>query len=305
MRKIKVMLLIVLGVLSQVQAQQDPAYTHYMYNQNIMNPAYVGSKDYLSANFLYRNQWVDIDGAPEVLTLSVHGPIKDKIGLGLSVTANKVGPVKEQTVFADIAYTINVGEEDKLSFGIKAGFSFLSGNLTELILLNNGDNAFSRDFDKASPNFGAGLFYHNERFYAGVSVPSLLRTYHFEDGNGKVSTASEKMHGFITTGYIFELNDELKLKPSMMMRAAPDSPLSVDVSANALIKERFEVGLSYRLDDSVSAMFNIKAGDRMRIGYAYDYTVSNLGNYNSGTHEVFLLFDFIPSTTLFRSPRFF
>ncbi|PHR68972.1 MAG: hypothetical protein COA67_11885 [Lutibacter sp.] len=301
MKKIKILVgIMVMLSLNSVFGQQDPQYTQYMYNQNVLNPAYAGSKGVLSLGMLGRTQWVGVDGAPETLTLSIHSPIGKNVGLGFSVIHDEIGPAKEDNVYADFSYTIHTSEEGNLAFGLKAGFSFLNVRSLEGL---EADSSLNEPLSKSSPNFGAGIYYYTQKFYAGLSVPNFLETRHLESGNGNVSTASERMHYFFTTGYVFDISDDVKLKPSAMVKAAIGAPVSLDLSANALINDKFELGLSYRFDDSISAIFGLNISDDMRIGYAYDYTTSNFGQFNSGSHEIMLLFDF--NRKKLKSPRFF
>lgn len=300
------LLLLLFFITTSIYSQQDAQYTQYMYNMNVINPAYAGSQGTLSIGVLGRTQWVGIDGAPKTITASIHSPIKKNVGLGFSVIADKIGPVKEQNVFADFSYTLQTSDNSNLAFGVKGGFSFLDANLS---LLDLGDGASddlftNNDLNKTTANFGAGAFFYTDRFYLGVSMPNMLKSLHFKRKNGVIYKALEDMHYFITSGVVFEASDNLKLKPSIMLKAVKGSPLSIDLSGNALINDQFEVGLSWRVEDSVSAMFNVLISESTRIGYAYDYTLSNLGDFNSGSHEVFLLFN-ISNSKEGLSPRFF
>lgn len=300
------LLLMLFFITTSVYSQQDAQYTQYMYNMNVLNPAYAGSQGTLSIGLLGRTQWVGIDGAPKTITASIHSPINNNIGLGFSVIADKIGPLKEQNVFADFSYTLQTSENSNLAFGVKGGFSFLDANLS---LLDLGDGASDdlftdNDLNKTTANFGAGAFFYTDRFYLGISMPNMLKSLHFKRKNGVIYKALEDMHYFITSGIVFDASDNLKLKPSVMLKAVKGSPLSIDLSGNALINNQFEVGLSWRVDDSVSAMFNVLVSESARIGYAYDYTLSNLGDFNSGSHEVFLLFT-ISNSKDGLSPRFF
>ena len=307
MRSIKSLLKLIVIVFSitTVYSQQDAQYTQYMYNMNVLNPAYAGSQETLSIGLLGRTQWVGIDGAPQTLTAAIHAPIRKNVGLGFSVIVDEIGPVKEQNVFADFSYTINTSEYARLAFGIKAGFTFLNGDLIGLNLGDDiPDDAFSENLNKSTANFGAGAFYYTDEFYVGLSMPNMLRALHFTREGGIINHATEDMHFFLTSGYVFDVSYNLKLKPSIMVKAVAGAPLSIDLSGNALINERFELGLSWRIDDSVSAMFNVLVSPSTRIGYAYDYTLSNLGDFNSGSHEVFLLFT-ISNSRSGLSPRFF
>jgi type IX secretion system PorP/SprF family membrane protein len=300
MKRIKILLgLISFLTAGVVYSQQDPQYTQYMYNMNVINPAYAGSRGVPAINLLGRSQWVGVDGAPRTATLSVSSPVGNAVGLGLSVIYDEIGPAKETNTFADFSYTIFTGEEGRLAFGLKAGVSFLDVGYLNTIE----PDPLNEPIHQASPNFGAGIYYYTDQLYVGFSIPNFLETRHLEGTDGYVSTASEKMHSFIIAGYVFDINDKVLLKPSTMMKATVGAPISVDLSLNLLYNELFEVGLSYRFDDSISAMVGFQIDNDFRIGYAYDYTITNFGNYNSGSHEIIMLFEF--NRRNIKSPRFF
>jgi len=307
MKKLSLLTLILLMVFStEIFSQQDPQYTHYMYNMNVVNPAYAGSRGTLSISALYRTQWVGLDGAPKTGTLAIHAPIGKNLAMGFSAISDEIGPVQEQNIYADFSYTINTSEDGRLAFGLKGGVTLQDIGLVSILLPQDpNDPLFSDNVNEVYPNFGAGLYYYTEKFYAGLSAPNLLETVHFEKESGIITKASEKMHYFFTTGYVFDLSETLKFKPSTMFKAVSGSPLSIDVSANFLINDRLEVGANYRFGDSVSGLINFGVTPDLRIGYGYDYTTTNLGNFNSGTHELFLLWDIDFSKKNLKSPRFF
>ena len=305
MKKIITIIAVFLFTIS-AKAQQDPQYTQYMYNMNIVNPAYAGSNDALSLNFLARIQWVGIEGAPRTITLGAHSPVGKNVGLGLSVIVDEIGPVQEQNLYGDFSYTLKVSEDANLALGLKAGFTFFNVCFTCINTTDPNDAAFiNQNANRILPNVGAGAYYYTDKYYVGLSVPNLLQTFHFEKNGGQVTRASERKHFFLTSGYVFDLEGDIKLKPSIMLKAAEGAPLSVDFSGNILFNEKFELVLSYRLDESVSALVNVRARRNLRIGYAYDHTLTTLGNYNSGSHEIFLLFNFDFERSKIRSPRFF
>lgn len=295
---------------SNLYAQQDPHYTQYMYNMNVINPAYAGSKDWLSGGLLYRKQWVDIAGAPSTGTFSLHSPVGEKVGLGFSAIHDEIGPVKKTNAYGDFSYTINLGGEHKLAFGAKAGLTFHDVNLLSEVgptLPGGGDPAFSEDFSNTYFNVGAGIFYYTNNYYIAASVPHLLKTKHLsirENGND-MHFGEEVQHFFLAGGYVFNLNDNLKFKPHAMVKGAFDSPVSVDVSANFLLFDRFELGGTYRFDDSFGGLVNIQIIPGLRAGYAYDHTFSNLKVTTYGSHEFVLLFDLMPSKRVSISPRYF
>jgi type IX secretion system PorP/SprF family membrane protein len=295
--------LLVILFFQDTTAQQDPQYTQYMYNMNVVNPAYAGSKETLSLTALYRKQWSGLDGAPETITFSGHSPVTDKVGLGLSVIKDELGPVKETNVYVDFSYTLQISDEFKLALGLKAGASFHDVGLVGLELQDPNDPFFSEDISNTYPNVGAGAFFYGDKFYIGLSVPNLLNSVHL-DANG-LKIGSESNHYFATAGYVFQVSENVKLKPSVMAKSAFDAPLSIDGNLNVLINERFELGASYRLDDSFSGLVGFQATPSIRIGYAYDHVISDLDAVASASHEVILTFDLIFKKKSLRSPRYF
>lgn len=311
MKKI-LLILYFLAITSMMRAQQDPQYTHYMYNMNVINPAYAtGDQALLKVGTLYRTQWVGTEGAPKTLNLFSHIPLNKKIELGLSLISDDIGDgaKKENNFYADFAYVLQITENSKLSLGLKAGFTTLQTDFSK-ISLNSGnsstDKAFENDINSTIPNAGIGAYYFTKKYYIGLSAPNLLSSKHLEDKNGLKALGSENIHGFLTAGYVFDLYDDYKLKPAFMTKFVPGAPLSLDLTANVLYKNKFELGVAYRLKDAVSGLVNIRVLPSIRVGYAYDYTVSNLGQFNSGTHEIMLLFDLdLLSRGYDKSPRFF
>lgn len=306
MNKIYLAVLIVLVTLFEAQAQQDPHYTQYMYNMNVMNPAYAGSKENLSFGLLYRKQWVDIEGAPSTFTFSGHTPAGKNVGVGLSVIADEIGPVKEQNVYGDFSYTLQLGGEHKLALGLKAGATFQKIGLFSQIspsLPVPTDPGFSEDTSNIYFNLGTGIFYYTNKYYVALSVPNMIKA-NYLDYNG-VKYGTETQHYFLTGGYVFDLNPNLKFKPFAMLKSAFNSPSSLDVSANFLFNERFEIGGTYRVDDSFGAMVNFAITPSLRIGYAYDNIISEIKTVTPSSHEIILLFDVNFPKKVSRSPRFF
>lgn len=288
---------------SNSEAQQDPQYTQYMYNMSVINPAYAGTKESLSITALYRNQWTGLEGNPRTFTFSATSPLEKKMGLGLSAIKDELGPVNETNVYADFAYKLQLSNKLKLALGIKAGVSFHKVGLTNLELQDPSDPFFSKDIDNSYPNIGAGAFLYSENFYFGFSVPNMLSSVHLDE-NG-IKYGSETQHYFATAGYVFELSEDFKLKPSFMLKSAFDNPVSFDVNLNALFYERFEIGVSYRLDDSFSGLLGFQITPNIWAGYAYDQVVSELNAVGPNSHEIILVFDVFlrPPATI--TPRFF
>ncbi len=300
--------IIVIGMLIyslEVFSQQDAQYTQYMYNMNVLNPAYAGSKaGTLSASLLGRTQWVGIPGSPQTAVLSVHKPIRDRMGLGVSILADKIGPVNEQFLYADYSYTIPVGYYDNLAFGVKGGISLVNANLASLDLNDYNDENFKNNLNNLQPNVGFGVFYYSDIYYAGFSIPNLLKTTYLEQKDGLKTTINKRNHMFLTGGYVFDLSYDWKFKPSFLAKAAMGAPVSLDFSANFLFDNTFEVGGSYRWGDAASFLVNAQVNKNMRVGYSYDFTTSKINQFNSGSHEIIILFDLMTSYEII-SPRFF
>ena len=305
MNKIYLAVLIAVVTLFEANAQQDPHYTQYMYNMNVINPAYAGSKENLSFGLLYRKQWVDIEGAPSTFTFSGHSPVGKNVGLGLSVIADEIGPVKEQNVYGDFSYTLNLGGEHKLALGLKAGATFQKIGLFDIAptLPNPIDPAFSENTSNVFFNLGTGIFYYTDKYYVALSLPNMMKASYLDYQGVKYGT--ETQHYFLTGGYVFDLTPNLKFKPFAMLKSAFDAPSSLDMSANFLFNEKFEIGGTYRVDDSFGAMVNFAITPSLRIGYAYDSIISELKTTAPSSHEVILLFDLNFPKKVSRSPRFF
>lgn len=298
--------------MNKVEAQQDPQYTHYMYNMSVVNPAYAtATPSVLNLGGLYRTQWVGAVGAPKTFTFFAHTPVSESVELGLSLISDDIGDgaKKENNIFGDFAYVLQLNNKHRLSLGIKAGVTIFETNFNGFELESgstNTDPAFDENINRVFPNVGAGLFYFTDKYYVGLSAPNLLSTKHIEERQGINRFGSENIHAFFTGGYVFQLNPNVKLKPSFMAKGVKGAPGIVDVSANVLLYDKLEFGLSYRLDDAVSGLVNINVTPNLRVGYAYDYTVTNLGDFNSGTHEILLLFDLnFMKKGYDKSPRFF
>lgn len=301
----KIRYILILGVLlslatQEISAQQDPQYTQYMYNMNVVNPAYAGSKENLSVGALYRNQWSGLEGSPKTFTFNAHTPVGNGLGLGLSGINDQTGPIDQTNVFADISYTLDLGQNSKLAFGVKAGARFQSIGFSDSYFQDDADPAFQEDIDEIYPNLGAGLMYYTDKFYIGLSVPNFLSTTHLEaDGR---EFGSEQPHYFLTAGYVFDLNDDIKFKPSTLVKSEFSSAISFDVNANFLFYEKFEVGASYRYEDAISGLASVRATDWMQVGVAYDATTSHL---NEPSYEAFVIFDIFFKKKTYISPRYF
>lgn len=301
--KILFLALILSGFVSN--AQQDAQYTQYMYNTINVNPAYAGSRGVMSIFGLHRTQWVGLDGAPVTNTLSINAPIKDtKLGIGISLVNDKIGPTTQNDISADVSYTIKTSETYNLSFGIKASANLFNLDKNKLniydpneLVLMNLDNYFT-------PNFGAGIYLHSDRSYLGLSVPNLFTSKRYSDNDIQMYT--QKMNLYLIGGYVFDLSSNLKFKPSFLGKVVDGAPLQVDLSGNFLFNEKFVLGVAWRWSAAASLMAGFHISDQMFIGYGYDLETTELNNYNSGSHELFLRFEFNKkSKEKVKSPRFF
>lgn len=313
---IKAFSILLLGLSSfSLLGQQDAQYTQYMYNTISVNPAYAGSRDVLSIVGLHRNQWVGIDGAPRTSTLALHTPLgaSRRVGLGGSVINDEIGPVDETYMSVDFSYTIPTSETGKLSFGLKGTAQLINVDFNKLTRSDLNDPEYAQGLDNSfNPNVGIGLYYHNEKTYVGLSVPNLLETEHFDRSNASnnqvTSTtigAQEKVNFYLIAGHVFDLTDNLKLKPALLTKLVFGAPLQVDVSANFLIHDRFTLGAAYRWDAAFSALAGFQISDSLMIGFAYDRETTELQQFNDGSFELMLRFELFQKYSRVITPRFF
>ncbi len=302
----KKIILSIIGLLylsiGHIQAQQLPHYTQYMYNMNILNPAYAGSKgpEVISFGTLYRSQWYSASGGPKTLTANVHGAFNENNGVGLSFIDDKYGPIKQSMVTADYSHTLHFGKTN-LAFGLKAGINmFRVGN--NYYIAQPNDPVLSNSLSDTRLNLGAGLFYYSDKYYLSVSVPNFVPNK-FNNGNGYQAT--DQVHLFIAGGYVFDLSEDFKLKPHFLLFNSINQSIQADLNLNMLYDNRFELGLSYRLNDAVSGLFNIRLFDSLRVGYAYDIHLSDIAYYSPTSQEFFLNYDWSLSKKVMLSPRYF
>ncbi|WHT38914.1 type IX secretion system membrane protein PorP/SprF [Myroides sp. mNGS23_01] len=291
--------------ITQTYAQQDPQYTQYMYNHSNINPAYAGSREGLHIFGLYRTQWVGLEGAPKTATLSVNTPLGDSgLGLGVNFVNDHLGVMDDNTLSVDLSYAIDLNHQYKLAFGLKGSANLLDVNYSKLHIYNPTDPVTEDDIkNEFSPNIGAGLFLYSEKAYVGLSAPHLLTRSRYDDN--EVRTLRQKMHMYLTGGYVFDLNPNLKFKPAAMVKMEQGSPLQMDVSANFMFLDKFTLGAAYRWDAAVSGLVGFQVSDNIFVGYSYDAETSKLARYNSGSHEIFMRFSLFNSYKRVAAPRFF
>ncbi len=287
-------------------SQQDSQYTQYMYNTNNVNPAYAGSREVLSIFGMYRTQWVGLEGAPDTGAFSLHSPVSERVGLGLTIINDKIGISDETTISVDFSYTIPVTENYKLAFGLKGTAHLLNVDYSKLLVYNPDDVLLQNNIEnRFSPNIGAGFYLYSDKFYAGISVPNMLETKHYDDNSATKSLSGERMHSYLITGYVFDLKDNIKFKPAALAKVVKGAPLQLDVTGNFLFNERFTLGVAWRWDAAVSGLAGFQIDNNWFIGYGYDAETTKLANYNSGSHEIFLRYEFFRKSSRMISPRFF
>lgn len=295
-----------------VFGQQDAQYTQYMYNTMSVNPAYAGSRGQLSMTTLYRSQWTGIEGSPETFTLNLHSPVRNsRLGYGISIVNDNIGNGVVQETYLDgvISYTLNLSNEARLSFGLKAGGNFLSLDFSGLRKLQeeyvDADN-IDRRF---TPNFGLGVYYHSDKFYAGISAPNLMESKHFNNSAGRENNflSVDRVNFYMITGYVLDLNGSMKFKPALLTKVVQGAPLQVDLSGTFLFQDTFSFGAAYRLDAAVSALIGFQVSDQVMIGLAYDKEITDLGGirFNDGSLEVLFRWELLKSYKRVISPRFF
>jgi type IX secretion system PorP/SprF family membrane protein len=301
----KILFLFVLLGVSNVEAQQDAQFTQYMYNTVNVNPAYAGSRGVLSIFGTHRAQWVGLEGAPTTSAASIHSPINNsKVGLGLSVIQDEIGPSDKSIISADFSYTINTSDNYKLSFGLKGTASLFNVDYTKLNRYDLNDPRFQNNIDNQfSPNVGAGVYYHSDKLYAGISVPFILETKHFNDNASSV--AKDVLHYYFIGGYVFDLSETTKFKPAFLIKSVKGAPLQADLTANFMFNDKFVVGGAYRWSAALSGLAGFQVDENWFIGYTYDTDTTKLANYNSGSHEIFLRYEFKGKQEKVVSPRFF
>lgn len=301
--------LIVLG-LNQLHAQQQAAYTHYMYNTLVINPAYAGSRDALTFTALGRFQWVGFKGAPTTQTFTVHTPIaKKNIGLGLSLMNDKIGPTNNTAVNVDFAYRLKLSTKARLCFGINGGFNSFSANVNSLTLADPTDAAFMENRrGKMLPSLGAGIYFQMPNFYVGASVPSILENNLFATGSSNsMDISKERRHYYFIAGAVFNISPSVKFKPTLLAKLVQNAPFQIDVTGTFMLRELIDLGIMYRTGDGVGALVGVHVSKQFLFGYSFDWSTGvRTGKFNGGSHEIMLRYDLLfNNDEKIKSPRYF
>jgi type IX secretion system PorP/SprF family membrane protein len=286
-------------------AQQDPLFTQYMFNGLVINPAYAGSQDALAITAAARKQWVGMAGTPSTQTLSAHSPMKnEKVALGITFINDNIGVTHQYGINGIYAYRIILKDHGKLSFGLQAGFTQFKSQYSQLSTRDANDPSFASDqVSGFLPNFGSGVYFSNKKFYVGFSVPYIISNLYKDESIP--TRAIQKRHCFLNSGYVFTLNQDLKLKPSILLKAIEGAPVQMDLNANLLIREVIWIGASYRSFSSLGFLAQLQITDQIKFGYSYDIGVNKLSTVNQGSHEVMLNYNFSFIKSKVVTPRYF
>ncbi len=270
-------------------AQQRPVISTYMFNGLALNPAYAGSLNILSASFIHRKQWINVDGAPRSNILSVHSSFYgNQIGLGIQASEDIIGVHKESAFYLSGAYKIRTGA-GILAMGLSGGFDNRKSDFTELNILNEDDELLTGTPTRFTPNFGTGIYFANPKMYVGVSVPYILENSLYQvQADGTTSEARESRYYYATGGIVLDINQNVKFSPSALIRYQEQSRLGWDLNATVIFDGIAYAGVSYRSGDALVFLTQLILNENFRLGYAYDATVNALNNESRGTHEILL-----------------
>ncbi|WP_418501201.1 type IX secretion system membrane protein PorP/SprF [Flagellimonas sp.] len=286
-----------------VKGQQAPQYTQYMYNTTVLNSGYTGTSANFEANVLYRTQWVGLDGAPETQSFTIQGRTGKRIGLGLTAVNDNIGASNNVKVNGHFAYELPTGQKTKLSLGLNAGLDILNIDWSKGIYSDDLDPVFRENLNETRPMFGVGAYFYSDRWYLGLSTDNFLNSEIYSDDDRAVT--DRKSQYYFMAGYVMDLSSSVKFKPAMLTKHVAGTPLTLDVSANFLLQEKVSLGVAYRYDDAVSILAGLHFAKRFFVGYAYDYSLTGLDNYNDGSHEIILKYSVFDVNKRALSPRFF
>ena len=273
--------------------QQDLMVSQYTFNHTFMNPAATGINEYYNASLMYRNQWVQFEGAPVSQFLSVDGPIITKnMGLGILIQREEIGVNTQTELYASYAYNMKFGEI-KLSMGLRAGLSLFEANYREHNARDEGDLLLQENTLSYLPNFGFGIYLKHEKYFASFSIPHILNYDPSTSLKVDIENSNQLVrHYYLMGGYSFHLNDNFELEPSVLGKYLPDAPAQLDINILAEYKQLVSLGFGYRTDNSIIALMKVRIYDKFQLGYAFDFTTSDIKSYSSGSHEIMLSYIF-------------
>jgi type IX secretion system PorP/SprF family membrane protein len=291
MRKLnRILMMSVLAMITMLQAhgQQRPIQSLYMFDPLLINPAYAGNHIQLSGTAIYRNQWVNLDGAPKTFTATVHsGFYKSKVGLGIILGNDQIGIHNDFSFYGAYSYKIKLSNDGILSMGLQGGFNNLRSDYNRLNLKNVNDLNLSGVVSKINPNIGTGLYYSQKNFYFGFSIPQLINNKVLDQPNITVNSLSKQArYYYINTGFSKKLSNNVKWVPSTLIRFQEEAPLSFDINNTIVLYDAVGLGVSYRLKEGFVGLFELQLNENFHVGYAYDFTTSALNNFSNGSHEI-------------------
>lgn len=311
MKKSIFILIVTLFSTIAAKAQYDAMFTQYMFNEMYINPAYTGSKEAMAVNLTHRQQWVNFPGRPITTSFTLHGPLmNNKMGLGISVLNEQIGKLSRNLVYLNYSYRIKTGDKGHLSFGLMGGIHNQVNKLSELKPTDVGDIQISNNTPSLiSPNFGAGIYYYTNKFYAGISVPRMVDDGYLFNQTGGIIKSNKlnpsKFHYYLTIGNVFEINDDLKIKPQAMIKMVQNAPIQYDVNVNFLIKNKIWAGVSYRSGADISALIGLQVNPQLLVNYSYDYALTKIQKYSQGSHEITIGYLFSYKQRKVVTPRYF
>lgn len=304
MIKKAILVLVVCFFLDEASAQTEPMYSQYMYNMVAINPAYAGSRGVTGLNYFGRSQWSGISGAPKTNSVTLDGVTSNGVfGVGMQLYNDQIGVFKTNGANLMTSVRTQVSENGVLSGGIQFGIKNQVRNLTDVVnIYESNDPKFMSNMNTTDATLGMGIYYNSDNFYLGASIPNILKS---SDNNLPNSPKVNNTNLFLTTGYVFDINNDIKLKPSTLVKIVSGAPIELDLNTNVWLKDFIGLGISYRTGDAVLGMAEVQLNKQLRIGYAYDYTFSELKAYTSGSNEITIRFEFGKETKNIKSTRYF
>lgn len=293
-----------LALATEGYSQQQAMFTQYMFNAVAINPGVVGTHGSLSMTALAREQWSGLEGAPSTQTFSIHSPLlNERVGLGLQVLRDQIGVTKQHAVFGSYAYRVKF-RNATLSMGISAGFNSYNTDPSSLRTVNP-DAHIQDDYAAGfKPNFGTGAYFYTNRLYLGLSAPMLVN-HDVTWDTQNTDRPQQRQHYFLMGGYVFDLGMALKLKPNFLIKYVQGAPISADINVNLLIHDVLWIGVSHRSFDSIDGLIEFQISNALKVGYAHDFTLSDLQEVNNGTHEIMINYRVSFKAKKAITPRYF
>lgn len=282
-----------IGLALQLSAQHTPITTQYLFNGLLINPAYAGSRDALTANLTWRQQWMGFEGAPRTQVLSIHSPLTGKrSALGLLATNDRIGVARETGVMLDYAYRVKLGRGE-LSFGMGVGVKMQHYEWSAVQTTDPGDAQFASDGPNLTrPDLSGGLYWASKKYFVGLSMPTLPRTIHLVDSTAERSPSWLGGQPMFTAGMLVRASRDIKLKPSILLRQISGEPVQGDLNINVIWRERLWVGASWRKDDALCFLLEVLPTPQLRFGYSYDLGLGPMARYHQGSHELMFQYEF-------------